>query len=218
MVGWGIFLIIIGAGSLLLPQLGFQFRLMELLDDYQPYAGIVVAIIGAGLVLLGHEPWVDDDGADERGTGRPVAGGRGGQTPRWPGAKLRIRPAVPDRAAFPLRAVGNGQRQRRPLDVEAHAEQLGRAWRLDLRASVTTAGTAISPRGTSRRTCGPTSATARSATAQKSIPSCVVNGPPRSKAGRPLRHRDAPGSTGEPIGWRNDARSARAARLHSAPT
>ena len=53
MVGWGIFLIVIGAGSLLLPSLGFQFRLMELLDDYQPYAGIVVAIIGAGLVLLG---------------------------------------------------------------------------------------------------------------------------------------------------------------------
>ena len=53
MVGWGIFLIILGAGSLLLPALGFQFRLMELLDDYQPYAGIVVAIIGAGLVLLG---------------------------------------------------------------------------------------------------------------------------------------------------------------------
>ena len=53
MVGWGIFLIIIGAGSLLLPSLGFQFRLMELVDDYQPYAGIVVAIIGAGLVLLG---------------------------------------------------------------------------------------------------------------------------------------------------------------------
>ena len=53
MLGWGIFLIIIGAGSLLLPSLGFQFRLMELLDDYQPYAGIVVAIVGAGLVLMG---------------------------------------------------------------------------------------------------------------------------------------------------------------------
>ena len=53
MIGWGIFLIILGAGSLLLPQLGFQFRLMELLDGYQPYAGIVVAIIGAVLVFLG---------------------------------------------------------------------------------------------------------------------------------------------------------------------
>ena len=53
MVGWGIFLIIIGAGSLLLPSLGYQFQLMELVDDFQPYAGIVAAIIGAGLVLVG---------------------------------------------------------------------------------------------------------------------------------------------------------------------
>ncbi len=53
MVGWGIFLIILGAGSLLLPQIGIQFSLMELVDDYQPYAGIVVAIAGAALVLLG---------------------------------------------------------------------------------------------------------------------------------------------------------------------
>lgn len=53
MVGWGIFLIILGAGSLLLPSFGIQFQLMELVDDYQPYAGIVVAIIGAALVLLG---------------------------------------------------------------------------------------------------------------------------------------------------------------------
>jgi hypothetical protein len=53
MVGWGIFLIIIGAGSLVLPMLGYQFSLMELVDDYQPYAGIVVAIIGAALVMYG---------------------------------------------------------------------------------------------------------------------------------------------------------------------
>ncbi|HEU4863350.1 MAG TPA: hypothetical protein VFU44_06230 [Candidatus Limnocylindria bacterium] len=53
MVGWGIFLLILGAGSLLLPSLGFQFRLMELVDAFQPYAGIVVAVIGAGLLLLG---------------------------------------------------------------------------------------------------------------------------------------------------------------------
>jgi hypothetical protein len=53
MVGWGILLIIMGAGSLLLPSLGFQFRLMELVDAYQPYVGIVVAIIGAVLVVLG---------------------------------------------------------------------------------------------------------------------------------------------------------------------
>ena len=53
MVGWGIFLIILGAGSLLLPMLGYQFTLMELVDDFQPYAGIAVAIIGAVLVFMG---------------------------------------------------------------------------------------------------------------------------------------------------------------------
>lgn len=53
MIGWGILLIVLGAGSLLLPQLGFQFRLMELLEDFQPYAGIAVAIVGAALVYLG---------------------------------------------------------------------------------------------------------------------------------------------------------------------
>ncbi len=53
MIGWGITLMIIGAGSLLLPLLNYQFTLMELVDDYQPYAGIVVAVIGAALVLLG---------------------------------------------------------------------------------------------------------------------------------------------------------------------
>jgi len=52
-IGWGIFLIIMGAGSLLLPSLGFQFRLMELLDDFQPYAGLAVAGIGTALVLVG---------------------------------------------------------------------------------------------------------------------------------------------------------------------
>ena len=53
MIGWGVALIIIGAGSLLLPMFNYQFTLMELVDDYQPYAGIVVAVIGAVLVLLG---------------------------------------------------------------------------------------------------------------------------------------------------------------------
>ena len=53
MVGWGILLILLGAGSLLLPMLGFQFTLMELVDDFQPWAGIVVAVIGAILVFMG---------------------------------------------------------------------------------------------------------------------------------------------------------------------
>jgi hypothetical protein len=53
MIGWGVFLIVLGAGSLLLPLIGWNFRLMELVDAYQPWAGIVVAIIGIGLVVFG---------------------------------------------------------------------------------------------------------------------------------------------------------------------
>ena len=53
MIGWGVFLIIMGVGSLILPEFGIQFRLMSLLDDAQPIAGIVVAAIGALLVVLG---------------------------------------------------------------------------------------------------------------------------------------------------------------------
>ena len=53
MAGWGVFLVIVGAGSVLLRSLGFQFLVMEVVDDLQPYAGIAVAMVGAGLVVLG---------------------------------------------------------------------------------------------------------------------------------------------------------------------
>ena len=52
-VGWGIFLIIVGAGSLLLPSLGFQFPLMRLVNGFQPFVGIVAALIGAALLFVG---------------------------------------------------------------------------------------------------------------------------------------------------------------------
>ena len=53
MIGFGVLLIIFGIGSLILPQFNLQFRLMSLLDDVQPIAGIVVAAIGVLLVVLG---------------------------------------------------------------------------------------------------------------------------------------------------------------------
>ena len=53
MIGWGIFLVILGLGSLLLPMIGFQFRLMELVEDFQPWAGLAVAAIGFGLIGMG---------------------------------------------------------------------------------------------------------------------------------------------------------------------
>lgn len=52
MTGIGILLIVLGLGSLLLPLFDLQFRLMELVDPYQPFAGIIVGAIGAVLVGL----------------------------------------------------------------------------------------------------------------------------------------------------------------------
>lgn len=53
MIGWGILLIIMGIGSFILPQFNIQLQLMKLLENAQPAAGIVVAAIGALLVVIG---------------------------------------------------------------------------------------------------------------------------------------------------------------------
>lgn len=52
MASLGVLLIVVGIGSLLLPIFDIQFRLMQLLDDYQPIAGIVIGAVGAVLVVL----------------------------------------------------------------------------------------------------------------------------------------------------------------------
>jgi hypothetical protein len=53
MTGFGVLLIILGGGSLLLPLFDLQFTLMEFVDPYQPWAGIIVTVIGAALVGYG---------------------------------------------------------------------------------------------------------------------------------------------------------------------
>ena len=53
MISLGVLLVILGVGSLVLPSLGFQFRLMELLDAYQPWAGVIVTAIGLITILFG---------------------------------------------------------------------------------------------------------------------------------------------------------------------
>ena len=50
MVRLGILLIVLGFGSLVLPLFNMEFRLMSIVDDFQPWAGIVVGVIGLGLV------------------------------------------------------------------------------------------------------------------------------------------------------------------------
>lgn len=49
----GIFLLIMGIGSLILPMMGRQFVLMSLLDPAQPVAGIAIAAMGGLLIFLG---------------------------------------------------------------------------------------------------------------------------------------------------------------------
>ena len=48
----GVLLIVFGLGSLVLPMFNLQFRLMSILDDFQPVAGIAIAAIGAVLVFM----------------------------------------------------------------------------------------------------------------------------------------------------------------------
>jgi len=50
-VQFGILLLILGVGSFVLPMIGFQFSLMSLIEDYQPWAGIGVAAIGAMITI-----------------------------------------------------------------------------------------------------------------------------------------------------------------------
>ncbi|HJT63383.1 MAG TPA: hypothetical protein VJ839_01260 [Candidatus Limnocylindria bacterium] len=53
MISLGVLLVILGVGSLVLPNLGFQFSLMEFVDPYQPWAGIIVAALGLITILFG---------------------------------------------------------------------------------------------------------------------------------------------------------------------
>lgn len=48
---FGILLLILGVGSFLLPLIGFQFSLMSLIEEYQPWAGIGVSAVGALIVI-----------------------------------------------------------------------------------------------------------------------------------------------------------------------
>jgi hypothetical protein len=64
MISLGVLLVILGVGSLVLPSLGLQFTLMDWLDAYQPWVGIIVAAVGLITVLFG---------AQRRGRAEPAA-------------------------------------------------------------------------------------------------------------------------------------------------
>lgn len=53
MRGVGIMLLLIGAGSFVLPRMGIQFKLISLFGAYQTHAAIGFLAVGAVLLLLG---------------------------------------------------------------------------------------------------------------------------------------------------------------------
>jgi hypothetical protein len=52
MLSLGVLLVILGVGSFVLPMIGYQFRLIEPLEPYQPWAGIALAAVGLVIVIL----------------------------------------------------------------------------------------------------------------------------------------------------------------------
>ncbi|HLE59819.1 MAG TPA: hypothetical protein VJA85_09255 [Candidatus Limnocylindria bacterium] len=51
MLSLGVLLVILGVGSFVLPMVGYQFSLMEPIEPYQPWAGVIVAAVGLITVL-----------------------------------------------------------------------------------------------------------------------------------------------------------------------
>lgn len=50
-MSWGIFLIIMGIGTFVLPHFGLQFKLISLLGSFGPFAAILAIVGGAGLIF-----------------------------------------------------------------------------------------------------------------------------------------------------------------------
>jgi hypothetical protein len=74
MVRIGGFLVFIGLGSLVLPYIGMEIRGQEAVESAQPWLGIVLALVGAGLiaanVLIGRRKAVAPAPAPQQ-PGRP---------------------------------------------------------------------------------------------------------------------------------------------------
>jgi len=49
----GIFLLVMGIGTFVLPMVGLEFRLMSLFGEYQPIAAAVAIVVGGVLTFVG---------------------------------------------------------------------------------------------------------------------------------------------------------------------
>jgi hypothetical protein len=54
MADLGVWLIVMGLGSVVLPYVGLQFRVLSALDALQPALGVTLALVGAAMAFLTH--------------------------------------------------------------------------------------------------------------------------------------------------------------------
>jgi hypothetical protein len=52
-IGLGGALMVLGLGSFVLPLIGYQWTVMSWLEAWQPWAGILVTLIGLGFIAWG---------------------------------------------------------------------------------------------------------------------------------------------------------------------
>jgi hypothetical protein len=48
----GVLLVVLGAGSFILPMVGLQFRLMSIFGDAQPVVAVVAVLVGVVLLVI----------------------------------------------------------------------------------------------------------------------------------------------------------------------
>ncbi len=53
MKGWGVFCIILGVGSFILPKMGVQFKLISIFGEAAPVVGGVLVLLGVVLLVIG---------------------------------------------------------------------------------------------------------------------------------------------------------------------
>ena len=53
MVSFGVLLVVVGIGSIVLPAAGIESRFLNSLDSVQPWLGVIVAAVGLITVLFG---------------------------------------------------------------------------------------------------------------------------------------------------------------------
>ena len=80
---WGIYLIIMGIGSLLLPMMGLQFRILMFFGEATPVISIVLLIIGIFLIVR--------DNISENKHVQSIAGNSGNTNVSGPGSLSGIK-------------------------------------------------------------------------------------------------------------------------------